>query len=53
MMRSNFSSPVYGGGTLRSSVEGVSVALHRAFPLRLASLASSPVNGGGKPPVSG
>jgi len=49
----NFSSPVYGGGALRSSVEGAVIresygACMRTFPLRLAPLASSPVNGGGK-----
>jgi hypothetical protein len=58
MMRSNLSSPVYGGGALRSSVEGAVIRRRHstsmcAFPLRLASLASSPVNGGGKLPALG
>jgi len=57
MMLSNFSSPVYGGGALRSSVEGAVMRRHYiesafAFPLRLprikCGVASSPVNGGGK-----
>jgi hypothetical protein len=58
MMRSNFSSAVYGGGALRSSVERAIVrgsygACMHMVPLRLAPLTSSPVNGGGKPPARG